>query len=75
MIFSMVKTSLSVVLQKLDTNKRQLAYTLNMRAAWFSDFDNGKIRRIHLDVIQKIIDYAESSNVDLTIADFFIDED
>jgi len=52
-----------------------LAHDLNMRQAWFSDFDNGKLRRIHLDVIQKIMDYAAERGITLAIADFFTDED
>ena len=70
----MVKTSLHVVIEKLNVNKVTLAHDLGMRQAWFSDFDNGKLRRIHLDVIQKIMDYAAERGVALAIADFFTDE-
>ena len=71
----MVKTSLHVVIEKLNVNKVTLAHDLNMRQAWFSDFDNGKLRRIHLDVIQKIMDYAAERGITLAIADFFNDDD
>jgi len=71
----MVKTSLHVVIEKLNVNKVTLAHDLNMRQAWFSDFDNCKLRRIHLDVIQKIMDYAAERGITLAIADFFTDED
>lgn len=71
----MIRTSLSVPLEKLDITKSQLAETLNMRRAWFSDFDNGKMRRIHLDVIQRIIDHAAEKDIVLTAADFFTDSD
>ena len=72
----MVKTSLTVVLEKLDTTKAQMARDLNMRPAWFTDFDKGRIDRIHLSVIQKIIDhYVWSKNVTLHFCDFFTDLD
>lgn len=70
----MVKTSLTCVLNKLNTTKAELAKLLNMRRAWFSDFDNGKMNRVHLDVIQKIINYAASKDIELSITDFFTDE-
>lgn len=46
-----------------------------MRRAWFTDFDKGRMRRIHLDVIQRIIDHAADKGIALTIADFFTDSD
>lgn len=67
----MVKTSLGKVLEKLKINKRHLAKLLNMRAAWFSDFDNGKHARVHLGVINRIIEYAKVNGVELKIDDFF----
>lgn len=71
----MIRTSLSVPLEKLDITKSQLAEALSMRRAWFTDFDKGRMRRIHLDVIQRIIDHAADKGIALTIADFFTDSD
>lgn len=76
MITNMIKTSLDVVKVKLgNMTGKALATAVNARPAAISEFSNAKRRRINLDLIQNIIDYAASVGVTLTISDFFTDSD
>ncbi len=81
MIVLMIKTSLKLVKKKLSSGigirvtNTMIADALGMRRAKLSEFANGKPTRVHLDFVNAIIEWAKSQNVELSISDFFVDDD